>query len=46
VIRDVDLQAQCEKLGESLSGPDAWFTCTSYPACSLERRGEDDEALE
>ena len=46
VIRGIDSQAQCERLGESISGPDAWFTCTRYPARSLDQRGEDDEALE
>jgi hypothetical protein len=46
VIRGIDSQAQCERLGESISGPDAWFTCTSYPARSLDQLGEDDEALE
>jgi hypothetical protein len=45
VIRGIDSQAQCERLGESISGPDA-CTCTSYPARSLDQRGEDDEALE
>ena len=33
-------------LGKSISGPHAWFTCTSYPARSLDQRGEEDEALE